>query len=60
MPKRDNVHYCYKHADGTCKAGDKCPIPHMTNAEAKAKAGGKWKTKAPSPAAVAAEESDGG
>ena len=54
--------YCWGFADGTCKAkATECPrkLPHLTDAQAKSKAGGKARPpKAPSPAVVAVQKQD--
>ena len=41
-PTRWDTNYCYKFADGTCtKTESECDRPHLTEAQAKAKAAGK-------------------
>ena len=41
-PVRWATNYCYKFADGTCKKSEgECDRPHLTEAQAKAKAEGK-------------------
>ena len=52
LPTRWDTRYCYRHADGHCpKTEEECGFPHITEEEAKERAGGKVAPK-PEPKAT--------